>query len=178
MGEFKRLSHAGWNKKKNKMVVSRQQKVLCEDLGRSKNHQKLGIPKIEILGESDMYVKSGSTVSLKCVITQSLEEPAYIFWYHDNERVLDYDRRYKDIRVERVGSDTTVGSLILHQATKEDSGNYTCSPSNLDSSSILLHVLNVILGRSFSSSSLSPGFFDILRHYLYSQFTHSPVLEV
>ncbi|KAK6631489.1 hypothetical protein RUM44_006016 [Polyplax serrata] len=103
---------------------------------------KVKLPKIEILGESDMYVKSGSTVSLKCVITQSLEEPAYIFWYHDNERVLDYDRRYKDIRVERVGSDTTVGSLILHQATKEDSGNYTCSPSNLDSSSILLHVLN------------------------------------
>lgn len=94
-----------------------------------------------------MYVKSGSTVSLKCVITQSLEEPAYIFWYHDNERVLDYDRRYKDIRVERVGSDTTVGSLILHQATKEDSGNYTCSPSNLDSSSILLHVLNGKLWR-------------------------------
>lgn len=89
-----------------------------------------------------MYVKSGSTVSLKCVITQSLEEPAYIFWYHDNERVLDYDRRYKDIRVERVGPDTTVGTLILYQATKEDSGNYTCSPSNLDSSSVLLHVLN------------------------------------
>lgn len=102
----------------------------------------VAVPKIEIIGESDIYVKSGSTVSLKCVITQSLEEPAYIFWYHDNERVLDYDRRLKDIRVERIGVDTTVGTLILYQATKEDSGNYTCSPSNLDSSSVLLHVLN------------------------------------
>lgn len=89
-----------------------------------------------------MYVKTGSTVSLKCVITQSLEEPAYIFWYHDNERVLDYDRRQKDIRVERIGADTTVGTLILYHVTREDSGNYTCSPSNLDSSSVLLHVLN------------------------------------
>lgn len=119
------------------------------------------VPKIEILGESDMYVKSGSTVSLKCVITQSLEEPAYIFWYHDNERVLDYDRRYKDIRVERVGPDTTVGTLILYQATKEDSGNYTCSPSNLDSSSVMLHVLNgehpAAMQRGKNSASPIPG---------------------
>lgn len=89
-----------------------------------------------------MYVKSGSTVSIKCVITQALEDPSYIFWYHDDERVLDYDRRQKDIRVERVGADTMVGTLVLFHATKEDSGNYTCSPSNLDSASVLLHVLN------------------------------------
>jgi len=100
------------------------------------------VPKIEILGEADMYVKSGSTVSIKCVITQALEDPSYIFWYHDAERVLDYDRRQKDIRVERVGPDTMVGTLVLFHVTKEDSGNYTCSPSNLDSASVMLHVLN------------------------------------
>ena len=100
------------------------------------------VPKIEIVGESDMYVKTGSTVNLKCVITQSLEEPAYIFWYHDNERVLNYDRNAKDIRMERVGPDTTVGTLIIYNGRREDSGNYTCSPSNLDSASVLLHVLN------------------------------------
>jgi len=102
----------------------------------------LPVPKIEIVGESDMYVKTGSTVNLKCVITQSLEEPAYIFWYHDNERVLNYDRNTKDIRMERVGPDTTIGTLIIYNGRREDSGNYTCSPSNLDSASVLLHVLN------------------------------------
>jgi hypothetical protein len=100
------------------------------------------VPKIEINGEPDMYVKAGSTVNLTCVITQSLEEPAYIFWYHDNERVLNYDRRAKDIRIERVNPDTTVGTLIIYNGRREDSGNYTCSPSNLDSASVLLHVLN------------------------------------
>jgi hypothetical protein len=100
------------------------------------------VPKIEIMGESDIYVKTGSTVNLKCVITQSLEEPAYIFWYHDNERVLNYDRKAKDIRMERVGTDTTVGTLVIYNGRREDSGNYTCSPSNLDSASVLLHVLN------------------------------------
>lgn len=100
------------------------------------------VPKIEILGESDIYVKTGSAVSLKCVITQSLEEPAYIFWYHNGERVLNYDHRVLDITMERMGTDTTVGTLIIYQAQPEDSGNYTCSPSNLDSASVLLHVLN------------------------------------
>ncbi|XP_046678163.1 uncharacterized protein LOC124366015 isoform X1 [Homalodisca vitripennis] len=100
------------------------------------------VPKIEILGETDIYVKAGSIVQVKCVITQSLEEPAYIFWYHNGKRVLDYDRKLKDIVSERVSADTTVGSLVIYEARREDSGNYTCSPSNLDSASVQLHVLN------------------------------------
>ncbi|GBP52807.1 Zwei Ig domain protein zig-8 [Eumeta japonica] len=100
------------------------------------------VPKIEISGESDLFVKAGSTVALKCVITQALEEPAYIFWYHDGRRVLDYDRRQVDIRTERVSADTTLGSLLIRSARREDSGNYSCSPSNLDSASVMLHVLS------------------------------------
>ncbi|XP_041980588.1 lachesin-like [Aricia agestis] len=100
------------------------------------------VPKIEIVGESDLYVKAGSTVSLKCVITQALEEPAYIFWYHNDERVLNYDRSLVEIRMERLAPDTTVGNLIIYNPRREDSGNYSCSPSNLDSASVVLHVLS------------------------------------
>ena len=45
------------------------------------------VPQTEILGEPDVFVKSGSAVQIKCVITQNLEQPSYIFWYHDQERV-------------------------------------------------------------------------------------------
>ncbi|KAL0870232.1 hypothetical protein ABMA27_005265 [Loxostege sticticalis] len=100
------------------------------------------VPKIEIVGESDIYVKAGTTVSLKCVITQALEEPAYIFWYHNDERVLNYDKSLVEIRMERVAPDTTVGNLIIYSPRREDSGNYSCSPSNLDSASVVLHVLS------------------------------------
>ncbi|KAJ0175363.1 hypothetical protein K1T71_009504 [Dendrolimus kikuchii] len=100
------------------------------------------VPKIEIVGESDLYVKAGSTVSLKCVITQALEEPAYIFWYHNEERVLNYDRTLVEIRMERVPPDTTVGNLVIYSPRREDSGNYSCAPSNLDSASVVLHVLS------------------------------------
>ncbi|XP_019759353.1 hemicentin-2 isoform X2 [Dendroctonus ponderosae] len=100
------------------------------------------IPKIEITGEPDMFVKMGSRVQLRCVITQALEEPAYIFWYHDGERVLTYDKSAIDIHAKREGTDTTVSTLLIHYTNQEDSGNYTCSPSKLDSSSVVLHVLN------------------------------------
>ncbi|VEN49659.1 unnamed protein product, partial [Callosobruchus maculatus] len=99
------------------------------------------VPKIEIEGESDIYVKRGSTVQLKCVITQSLEPPAYIFWYHDGERVLN-DQSAIDIRMTRRGTDTTVSTITIFRTKPEDAGNYTCSPSNLDSASVYLHVLN------------------------------------
>lgn len=102
----------------------------------------IAVPKIEIEGESDIYVKRGSTVQLKCVITQSLEEPAYIFWYHDGERVLKYDQGQIDIRIARKGTDTTISTITIFRTRSEDSGNYTCSPSNLDSASVYLHVLN------------------------------------
>lgn len=99
------------------------------------------MPKIEILGDRDMYVKTGSTVAIRCVIKQSLEGPFYVFWYHEGDRVLNYQLGKIDIQTKRIDQDT-VSSLVIHNARREDSGNYTCSPSNLDSASVQLHVLN------------------------------------
>lgn len=88
-----------------------------------------------------MYVKTGSTVAIRCVIKQSLEGPFYVFWYHEGDRVLNYQLGKIDIQTKRIEQDT-VSSLVIHNAKREDSGNYTCSPSNLDSASVQLHVLN------------------------------------
>lgn len=88
-----------------------------------------------------MYVKTGSTVAIRCVIKQSLEGPFYVFWYHEGDRVLDYQLNKIDIQTKRIDHDT-VSSLLIHKARREDSGNYTCSPSSLDSASVQLHVLN------------------------------------
>ncbi|XP_050314883.1 hemicentin-2-like isoform X2 [Anthonomus grandis grandis] len=119
------------------------------------------VPKIEIVGEPDRFVKVGSKVELRCVITQALEEPAYIFWYHDGQRVLKYDKSAIDIQLEREAPETTISTLVIYYANPEDSGNYTCSPSNLDSSSVLLHVLNgehpAAMQRGKNSASPIPG---------------------
>jgi hypothetical protein len=36
-----------------------------------------------------MYVKAGTAVTLRCLISNCLEEPAYVFWYHGDRRLLD-----------------------------------------------------------------------------------------
>lgn len=100
------------------------------------------VPKIEIMGESDIHVMEGSSVSLKCVIRQSVRDPDYIFWYQNNKRVLDYGKGAKVISSERLDANTMVATLTINNAVRHDSGNYTCQPSNLDSASAYLHVLN------------------------------------
>lgn len=100
------------------------------------------VPKIEIMGESDIHVMEGSSVNLKCVIRQSVRDPDYIFWYQNNKRVLDYGKGAKVISSERLDANTMVATLTINNAVHTDSGNYTCQPSNLDSASAYLHVLN------------------------------------
>ncbi|CAD6227365.1 GSCOCG00006134001-RA-CDS [Cotesia congregata] len=119
------------------------------------NFQELNIlnlmPKIEIMGDQERHVKTGSTVTLRCVIKQSVEPPSYVFWYHGENRVLEDPRGKWSINTadkekeKDKDKDKVVGFesiLTIHDAGLEDSGNYTCSPSQLDKASIHLHVLN------------------------------------
>lgn len=106
------------------------------------------MPKIEIesreKSNGDMYVKSGSTVTLRCVIKQSLEVPSFVFWYHEGNRVPHYDTDDKvQILSKRIdGTTDSISNLKIPNTRKQDSGNYTCSPNNLHSASVMLHVLN------------------------------------
>lgn len=100
------------------------------------------VPKVEILGETDIFVKEFSQVNIKCVVTMSLESPGYIFWYHNERRVLENDVARKAIKTESIGPDTTVSTFVIFSAKKEDTGNYTCHPTNLGSAHVVLHVLN------------------------------------
>lgn len=49
-----------------------------------KQHTKQPEPSTEIIGAPDLYIESGSTINLTCVIEDSPEPPAYIFWNHNN----------------------------------------------------------------------------------------------
>lgn len=41
-------------------------------------------PSTEIIGAPDLYIESGSTINLTCVVLNSPEPPAYIYWNHNN----------------------------------------------------------------------------------------------
>ncbi|XP_063241229.1 titin-like [Bacillus rossius redtenbacheri] len=91
----------------------------------------------EILGAPDLHIKSGSTLRLVCKLRQSTEAPVYVFWYHE-ERMINYDEE----RAVAVRNDKTSSQLVVAEAQRADSGNYTCVPSNARPASIHVHVLN------------------------------------
>ena len=50
----------------------------------------VSVPQVRIPGSPDLHVDSSSMINLTCVISDSPEPPAYIFWYH-NDQVVAYD---------------------------------------------------------------------------------------
>ena len=47
----------------------------------------ISVPKVRIFGDRDIFVKSSSTVQLKCVVSQSLVAPTYMEWRHNTQRI-------------------------------------------------------------------------------------------
>ncbi|KOX69168.1 hypothetical protein WN51_06321 [Melipona quadrifasciata] len=130
------------------------------------------IPKTEILGAPDLYINRGSTINLTCVVLLSPEPPAYIFWNHNDAEqlneiqyrvlfnrgrlpkrqgedvaksvstIITYDPTRGGVSVVTEKGDITRSFLLVQEAKPSDSGRYTCNPSNAQSKSITVHVLN------------------------------------
>ncbi|XP_055387744.1 protein sidekick-1-like isoform X2 [Condylostylus longicornis] len=97
------------------------------------------VSRAKIIGNTELFIKSGSNINLTCVVMQSPVAPSFIYWYKGN-RVLNYSqRRGINVYTER---STKTSRLLITKATAMDSGNYTCSPSNSGSASVIVHVIN------------------------------------
>lgn len=46
------------------------------------------VPRTELIGNADRYVKAGSAVHLQCIIFGAIEPTTYIMWYHDAHPIL------------------------------------------------------------------------------------------
>ncbi|XP_008552857.1 kin of IRRE-like protein 3 [Microplitis demolitor] len=98
-------------------------------------------PTTEILGGPDLYIDHGSTINLTCIVLNSPEPPAYIFWNH-NDAIISYDSSRGGVSVVTEKGDSTTSFLLVQHAKPSDSGQYTCNPSNAQPKSITVHVLN------------------------------------
>ncbi|XP_076656017.1 zwei Ig domain protein zig-8 [Halictus rubicundus] len=98
-------------------------------------------PQTKILGAPDLYINRGSTINLTCIIWQSPEAPAYIFWNHKDE-IINYESTRGGVSVVTEKGDSTTSFLLVQDAKPSDSGQYTCNPSNAPAKSITVHVLN------------------------------------
>ena len=109
------------------------------------------VPNVKIYGDRDLFVKSSSTVQLRCVVSQSLVPPTYIEWRHNNHHLplatsalsvgSQKGARLQTTPPEHIAAGTTVSTLTILEAEMSDSGKYTCLPAQLEAASVNLHVL-------------------------------------
>ncbi|EDS40973.1 defective proboscis extension response [Culex quinquefasciatus] len=85
------------------------------------------LSRAKILGNAELFIKSGSDINLTCVALQSPAPPSFIYWYKGG-RVVNYSQRGGiSVLTER---QTKTSKLVIARAMPSDSGNYTCSPSS------------------------------------------------
>ncbi|XP_021928644.1 peroxidasin-like isoform X3 [Zootermopsis nevadensis] len=105
------------------------------------------VPKVEIVDERgdaipDKFYKAGSTIELKCVVSQVPQPSSYVTWKH-GQRMLNYDTSRGGISVKTdIQPGGAMSRLYIANANKQDSGNYTCSLADVASTTIAVHVLN------------------------------------
>uniref|UniRef100_A0A146LIB2 Neurotrimin n=2 Tax=Lygus hesperus TaxID=30085 RepID=A0A146LIB2_LYGHE len=104
-------------------------------------HLNVVEPTTDIIGGPDLYIDRGSTINLTCVVLFSPEPPAYIFWNH-NDAIISYDSPRGGVSVITEKGETTTSFLLIQHARPSDSGRYQCNPSNAQSKSVNVHVLN------------------------------------
>lgn len=63
------------------------------------------MPRTELIGDSDRYVKAGSAVILRCVVRGALEPPSYIIWYHGTQQIFTENRRGWKTQLDRGAPD-------------------------------------------------------------------------
>lgn len=94
-------------------------------------------PLTSIVGTKELFIESGSTINLTCVIHTGGQSMGgkHIFWNY-NGKIITHDRnRVGTIVINRRTHDI-VTSLIITRAQTSDSGTYACDPTSPFSKSI------------------------------------------
>nr|XP_045594573.1 zwei Ig domain protein zig-8-like [Procambarus clarkii] len=97
-------------------------------------------PETMIVGGPDVYINTGSRLSLTCTVKYSPEPPAFIFWYHD-DKLVSYERRPGGVVVSTEKGVVTTSRLLVQFAEPRHTGRYTCAPANSRPKSVNVHVI-------------------------------------
>ncbi|XP_012278409.1 junctional adhesion molecule A [Orussus abietinus] len=101
------------------------------------------VPTARILNGPDLYVDAGSPVNLTCVIGFISEPPVRISWYYNGQELkLKYNGHSGKSIEAQITNDTTISILVIRPARRQDSGEFTCKPSDAEGATVRVHVLN------------------------------------
>ncbi|XP_052565800.1 protein sidekick-1-like [Culex pipiens pallens] len=130
------------------------------------------VSRAKILGNAELFIKSGSDINLTCVALQSPAPPSFIYWYKGG-RVVNYSQRGGiSVLTER---QTKTSKLVIARAMPSDSGNYTCSPSSSDSASVVVHVINGEQPAAMQHGNSSANSILINKHRISFSFSLGPL---
>lgn len=77
----------------------------------------IAVSKAKILGNEEMFIKSGNDINLTCTTSQVSNPPSFIYWYKGG-RVINYSQRGGiNVSTDRT---TKTSNLIISRATPSD----------------------------------------------------------
>uniref|UniRef100_A0A6P7G5B3 Vascular endothelial growth factor receptor 2-like n=1 Tax=Diabrotica virgifera virgifera TaxID=50390 RepID=A0A6P7G5B3_DIAVI len=98
-------------------------------------------PITKILGSPELFINMGSTINLTCIVQYAPEPPPNIVWSQNSE-VINFDSPRGGISLVTEKGFITTSRLLIQKAGQSDSGLYTCTPSNANTASVRVHILN------------------------------------
>ncbi|XP_066948896.1 zwei Ig domain protein zig-8-like isoform X2 [Macrobrachium rosenbergii] len=156
--------------------ISRQVELIVKDHSQLDSPWVYGLPQtttdpgpvVLIEGPTERHIQSGSVLALTCVIHHPPGQPPHhVLWFHGTTNI-DYDspRGGISVQTEKYPS-KTVSKVMVSNVRESDTGEYSCSPSDLNPTVIYVHVQHgqleaAVQQGGFSSALISRSFSHLL----------------
>lgn len=95
-----------------------------------------------------VFINMYQKLNLTCNATGTTRAPVAVDWFHDGHIINSSDKKYTNRlmilnKVPEVPGRSLISNLIIERCTDADKGIYVCRSSDLDTTSITVHILSV-----------------------------------
>jgi hypothetical protein len=96
------------------------------------------VPNVRIIGDPEMHVEAGSSVALRCIVTNAMLRPKFVFWYRDKHGLSNSRSSYAresititdNINKHLDGVDDIVISDLSRPSDFQNSNNHLTKSGN------------------------------------------------